>query len=295
MIVLYNPTAGGRRRELLDATLALLHRAGRDFELRPTRARGDAEAAARGGDAGVLAIAGGDGTINEVVNGLLAAPDGGTTLALIPMGTANVLAAEIGLRKTPEAIAETIAGGTVATIHVGLANGRGFTAMAGVGFDAHVVAGVDLRLKRWIGKGAYILSAVRQLLTFRYPRYRVVIDGQACEAASVIVAKGHFYGGRFVCAPDARIDQPDFHVCLFERGGRWHMLRYGLALALGRLPRAAGYRILRGRSVMIEGPPGDPVQGDGDIIAQLPAKFEIAPRTIALIVPPSGASFATTR
>lgn len=294
MIVVYNPTAGGRRRALLDATLALLRCAGREFELRPTRERGDAEAVARNVAGGILAVAGGDGTINEAVNGLLAAPGTASTLALIPMGTANVLAAEIELRPTPEAIARSIVDGRVTNIHVGLANGRCFTAMAGVGFDAHVVAGVDLGLKRRLGKGAYILSAFRQLVSFRFPRYRVTVDGQGCDAASVIVAKGHFYGGRFTCAPDARIDRPEFHVCLLERGGRWNMLRYGLALAFGRLPRLAGYRMLRGRSVTIEGPAGDPVQGDGDIITRLPVNIDIAPRPIALIVPSSGAPSATT-
>lgn len=293
MIVVYNPAAGGRRRALLDATLNLLRSAGREFELRPTRARGDAEATARDCHGGIVVVAGGDGTINEAVNGLLAAPGDDSTLALIPMGTANVLAAEIGLRNTPEAIARAIVNGSVTNANVGLANGRCFTAMAGVGFDAHVVAGVDLRLKRWLGKGAYILSAVRQLLSFRYPRYRVAVDGQACEAASVIVAKGHFYGGRFVCAPDARIDQPEFHVCLFPRSGRWNTLRYGVALALGRLPRLTDYQIRRGRSITIEGPIGDPVQGDGDIITRLPVTIEIAPRPIALIVPSSGAASAT--
>lgn len=293
MIVVYNPTAGGRRRALLDATLELLRCAGRDVELRPTRARGDAETTARDCHGGIVVAAGGDGTINEVVNGLLAAPDDGSTLALIPMGTANVLAAEIGLKNRPEAIAQTIANGSIAAVYVGLANGRCFTAMAGVGFDAHVVAGVDLRLKLRLGKAAYILSAVRQLITFSHPRYRVVVDGQSYEAASAIVAKGHFYGGRFICAPDARIDRPEFHVCLFERSGRWNVLRYGLALATGRLPRLPGYRILRGRSVTIDGPAGDPVQGDGDIITKLPVKIEIAPRAIALIVPSSRTPSAT--
>lgn len=293
MDVIYNPTAGGRKRALLEATLALLRQSGRTIDLRATQARGDAEVIARESRGGLLVVAGGDGTINEAVNGLLTAQGGAPSLALIPMGTANVLAAEIELRTTPEAIVRTITDGATARVHVGLANGRCFTAMAGVGFDAHVVAGVDLRIKRWLGKGAYILSAMWQLLRFRFPRYRVAIDGTPYDAASAIVAKGHFYGGRFVCAPGARIDRPEFHVCLFGRGGRWNILRYGLALAFGRLSRLADVRVVPGRSVIIEGPEGDPVQGDGDIIAQLPVHIEIAPTPLALIVPSFRASSAT--
>jgi diacylglycerol kinase family enzyme len=162
--------------------------------------------------------------------------------------------------------------------------------MAGVGFDAHVVANVSLRLKRRLGKGAYVLESLRQLFRFGFPGYRVTVDGRTFEAASVIVAKGHYYAGRFVCAPDARIDLPELHVCLFERNGRWNALRYALALALGRLPRLPDVRIVRGRSISITGPQGDPVQGDGDIIATLPVQIGLASRQLPLTVSPPPAN-----
>jgi YegS/Rv2252/BmrU family lipid kinase len=271
-----------------------LRQSGCEVAVCPTAGRGDAEAIARSldGTADLLVVAGGDGTINEAVNGLMDGRvnghAGNLPLALVPLGTANVLAAEIGLGPAPTAVAHTIASGRAATAYVGLANGRCFTVMAGVGFDAHVVAGVSLRLKRWLGKGAYVLEALRQLFRFSFPRYRVTIDGVDHDAASVVVAKGHYYAGRHVCAPDARLDQPEFHVCLFSRGGRWNTVRYALALAAGRLPRLADVRIVRGGRIALEGPIGDPVQGDGDIIARLPVRIEIAPRPLSLLVPPPG-------
>jgi diacylglycerol kinase family enzyme len=164
-------------------------------------------------------------------------------------------------------------------------NGRCFLVMAGIGFDAHAVASVSPRLKRRLGKGAYAVAVLRELLRNVVPRYRVTVDGREQQAASVIVAKGRFYGGRFVCAPEARLETPEFHVCLFERGGRWAVLRYGLALALGRLHRLKDFRIVRGRRIDIAGPPGDPVQGDGDIIARLPARIDLAPRPLLLLTP----------
>jgi YegS/Rv2252/BmrU family lipid kinase len=292
MTVVFNPMAGGRRRARLDQTLKLLRASGCEVALQATAARGDAETIARafGGEPraqDVLVIAGGDGTINEAVNGLMSGGgDGASSLALVPLGTANVLANEIGLANGPAVVADTIARGKTVRAYVGVANGRCFTAMAGAGFDAHVVANVSLRLKRLFGRGAYVMESLRQLWRFPFPRYRVTVDGQAYDAASVIVAKGHFYGGRYVCAPDARLDQPEFHVCLFERGGRWNAIRYALALALGRLPGLADFRVLRGRSVTIDGPAGDPLQGDGDVIAHLPVRIEIAPQPLRLIVPP---------
>jgi diacylglycerol kinase (ATP) len=291
MTVVFNPTAGGRRRARLDETLKLLRASGCEVAVQATAARGDAETIARGFGVppqalDLLVIAGGDGTINEAVNGLLSAGgDGASSMALVPLGTANVLANEIGLATAPAAVARAIARGASVRAYVGVANGRCFTAMAGAGFDAHVVANVSLRLKRLFGKGAYVLESLRQLWRFPFPRYRVNVDGQSYDAASVIVAKGHFYGGRYVCAPEARLDQPEFHVCLFERGGRWNAVRYALALALGRLPRLPDFRVVRGRAVTIDGPSGDPLQGDGDIIARLPVRIEIAPQPLRLIVP----------
>jgi diacylglycerol kinase family enzyme len=110
----------------------------------------------------------------------------------------------------------------------------------------------------------------------------VTIDGATHEAASVIVARGHFYGGRFVVAPEARLDSDELHVCLFRRGGRLRTIGYALALARGRLHRLADVKIIRGRKIVIEGPPGDPVQGDGDLIGRLPVTIELSTIAIGL-------------
>jgi YegS/Rv2252/BmrU family lipid kinase len=291
LLVIFNPTAGWWRGRRLRATLARLEGLGCRVTLKRTGARGDAEAFAReaAGPAArpvdLVIAAGGDGTINEVVNGLAGDAGPRLTLALLPMGTANVLANEIGLGRNPAAIARGIADGAARPIALGRANGRCFTMMAGVGFDAHVVAGLDRRLKRLLGKGAYVIESLRQLSRFGFPRYRVVVDGVAFEAASVIVARGRFYGGRFVCAPEAGLETARLHVCLFTRGGRWAVLRYALALVLGFLPRLADYRVVAGRHVLIEGPQGDPVQGDGDIIARLPVTIDLDPTALSLVVP----------
>jgi YegS/Rv2252/BmrU family lipid kinase len=292
LLVIFNPTAGGRRRRRLKAVLQALERLGCRVTLRRTGARGDAEAFARTAGAAeppvdLVVAAGGDGTINEVINGLacpsaVAAPP---PLALLPIGTANVLANEIGLPGGVDSLAREIAAGRARPIPLARANGRCFAMMAGVGFDAHVVADLDPRLKRWLGKGAYVVESLRQIVRFGFPRYRVTIDGRSFEAASAIVARGRFYGGRFVCAPEARLGAAELHVCLFERGGRLAVPLFGAALVLGLLPRLPGYRVVRGRRVVIEGPPGDPVQGDGDIIARLPVTVALDDRALALVVP----------
>lgn len=294
LTIIFNPIAGRRRQGFLEDVTDRLSARGWAIELKATEKRGDAESFARAiarlpkaERPDLLAVAGGDGTIGEAINGLVTAIDAAAMpFGIIPMGTANVLAAEIGLTVSPEAIAATLDARQARPIHVGLANGRAFTLMVGAGFDAHVVAGVDAALKKRFGKGAYLWQSLKQARQFPFPTYRVSIDGgAAAEVASVIVAKGHFYGGRYVVAPEAQLSKPSFEICLFERRGLAAALRYGLALALNRLPQSAGYRIVRGSQVTIEGPEDDPVQGDGDIIGHLPMKITVAPLALSLVMP----------
>jgi YegS/Rv2252/BmrU family lipid kinase len=254
--------------------------------LRKTAGPGDASRIVREEAAGydVVAVAGGDGTINEVANGLADVPSA-PALAIIPFGTANVLAWEIGLGTDAARTARTIARGRPIEIYTGLVNGRRFLMMAGVGFDAAVVASVDVRFKRALGKMAYVWRMAVEMFRYRYPMFTVAIDGAVHQAASAVVAKGHFYGGQFICAPAARLTNGTFDVCLFLRGGRWHVLRYSIALALGRLDRLPTVRIVRGRHVIIEGPGGAPVQADGELAAVLPAVIELSPRQLSLLHP----------
>ena len=146
-------------------------------------------------------------------------------------------------------------------------------------------------MKRLLGKGAYVLESLRQLFRFGFPRYRVTIDGARYEAGSVIVARGRFYGGRYVCAPAARLGAAELHVCLFERWGRSQTFRYGLALLRGRLPRSGGYRVVTGRNVKVSvlsdaGERGDqPVQIDGDNALTLPVSIGLSPGAVRLLHP----------
>jgi len=288
VLVIYNPTAGQWRRRKLQATLRALEDLGCPLTLHETTRRGDAEATAQSitvEDCDVVVAAGGDGTISEVANGLINAQGPVPPLAIIPLGTANVLAQEIGLRGKPAAIAATIAGGRPISVHLGHANGRHFIMMAGVGFDAHVVANVDLALKRSTGKLAYVIETLAQALRYGFPACRATIDGRLYEACSVVVCNGRHYGGPFIAAPKARLTSPALEVCLLERGGWRHVLRYGAALVLGRLSKLPDVRIETGSAIRIDGPEGLPVQGDGDIVAHLPVEIGVSEKTLELLVP----------
>lgn len=289
LLIIYNPTAGQRRRRRFEAVLKILAERGASVTLQATARRGDAEEFARAAvTAGYdrVAVAGGDGTINEAINGLVGSQ---VALAIVPLGTANVLAAEIGLGSRPEDIAAAILRGTPRPVALGrittAQRTRRFVMMAGIGFDAQVAAGVNPALKRLTGKFAYVAASLRALLRDPGLVFRLEIDGRVYHAASAIVAKGHFYGGRFVACPEARLEEPILHVCLFGRAGRLHILRYAAALVLGFLPRLPDVTVVRAKQVTLDGPPGEPVQVDGDSEGRLPATLEVEERALTLVYP----------
>jgi diacylglycerol kinase (ATP) len=292
LLVIYNPMAGRGSARRVARFLAELERLGAAAELRPTEARGHAELLARaaGANCDAVVAAGGDGTINEIVNGL--PPD--MPLAVLPVGTGNVLANEIGLPRDPSRLAAIAAFGAPAPAWTGeivdaAGRARRFVMMAGIGFDAAVVAGLDSALKRRIGKLAFVWEILRQLRRDDRRRYRLRIDGREHEVASAVICNGRFYAGRFVLAPEAALEEPSLELVLFARDGRVAALRYLAAMTLGATHHLADVRILRVASLTALGPAGAPVEADGDIVAHLPATIEIAPRPL-LLIRPSGAS-----
>ena len=284
-LLIVNPTAGARKRSRARRAVEALLGLGVAVTVRETARRGDAEqyaAAAMRSDFDVVVAAGGDGTINEVANGL---GRGSPPLAVVPLGTANVLASELGLPLSPEAAARVIAEAQPSAFFAGVANGRRFLQMAGAGFDAHVVEGVSPGLKRRLGKGAYVWRTGVELARYAFPPLRVELDGEAFEAASTIVAKGRFYGGRFVAAPLASPERASFEVVLFRRSGRIGALRSLAALGLDRLRLLPEVEVRTARSVAIAGPEGAPVQADGDIVGRLPMRIQIGAQRLWALRP----------
>lgn len=286
LLIIYNPIAGQRRGSHLAAVKAALEGLRVDVVMAATQARGDAERLAQEADPGLfdaVIAAGGDGTVGEVVNGLAGRE---LPLGIIPLGTANVLALELDLPRDPSALARLLAFGSPRPVFLGEAAGRRFTVMAGVGLDARVVAGVSLPLKRLVGRAAYWLEVAHQLVRLPPVIFHVTVDGVRFEAASAIVGKGHFYGGRFVACPGARLDRPSFEVFLSERRGRGPLLSNALALAGDRLSRQPGTRLVEGTTVTIEGPENEPVQADGDLLTRLPVTLTVVAEPLPVIAPP---------
>jgi YegS/Rv2252/BmrU family lipid kinase len=291
MLIVFNPTAGAGRRRRMARALAALASHGLRPSITETAGPGDASdiaraAAARG--VGVVVAAGGDGTIAEVAAGL---EGSAAALGLLPLGTANVLAWELGLNLAPEAAAEVLARGRAGVVwpgHARFGDGRRrlFVQMLGAGFDAAVVAALDLRLKRRLGRAAYVVQALAELPRYRFPPIRAELDGEAMEVASAIVTKGRLYAGRHLLAPGAQPAEPGFQVVLFHRGGVASALLAGLALPLGLVPRLPGVEIRAARRVLLSAvTPGLPVQADGDLAGVLPVSVEDAAAPLRILLP----------
>jgi diacylglycerol kinase (ATP) len=288
VLIIVNPAAGGSRFAVrrLRRVIAALERRGCTVVLRHASAQpGDVERLAREAEPDFEAIvaAGGDGTVNAVVNGLAGAP---REVALLRLGTANLLAREIGLPRQAERLAELIATAPAQPIWPGQVDGRLFVMMASTGFDAETVAGVDPRLKRYIGRLAFIWAMLVRLWHYRPCELVVEADGAEHRAAGLIAAKGRFYAGPFTVAPRANPADPVLDLVLFHRAGRMAILGYAAALLLGRLPCSKHVTMLRAGIVIVSGSHNLPVQADGEIVGQLPAMIGIAERPQLLIRPP---------
>lgn len=288
VLLIHNPVAGHRHAKRLAAVIGHLCRMRCPVTIVDTHRRGDAERLAREAspeDFDMVVAAGGDGTINEIVNGLVSGR-GGLDLGILPLGTANVLAHEIGLDLADDhQIAAIIAGGSPRSIHLGLANGRHFALMAGVGFDAHVVETISRAPKRPNGKMAYVVEGMRRALDYDFPKLEIRADGRTFEGAMAVACKGRYYGGPFVAAPGARLDEPKLHICVLPKSGAAGAMRYGLALPMGRLAALPEVQVIAAENIVIRGQRGAPVQGDGDIVARLPVEISISRQMVNLVMP----------
>jgi diacylglycerol kinase (ATP) len=286
-LVIHNPTAGRRCRRRLQQVLDGLRAGGRTVIVHHTGSFSDnralIEGAIRTGGFDAVVAAGGDGTIRGAASALLGT---GMPLGIIPIGTGNVMAHEIGLPLCADAITECLLKGRVASVPAACANGQPFLLMAGVGFDCRVIGLLDSDLKRRIGKLAYVWPVIRALLAGP-DAVRVSVDGAEHSASWVVAAAARHYAGAFVLAPAARLDEPSLQVVLFKARGRWSMVRQLTDAALGRIAHRSDILHLPAISVEITSERPVPVQLDGEAFGATPVRILAGEATLQLIVPPA--------
>ena len=292
-ILISNPKTGrygSRRLRPIEDVASQLRSFGVDVDLKLTTAPGEAtEIAARAASNGSVdvIVAGGDGTINEAIQGLAGTH---ARLAIIPRGTANVLARELNLPLDDEQATTIVAHGNARRIHLGLATeentrtSRLFVLMAGIGLDASVVQRTHPRLKKRIGKGAFWISGLSHLADWKPSPFALEIDGREYVGTFAAIGKAARYGGDLLITPGARLEKPEFEVCIIETLSRVSYLRLLSHAVRAGMPRnEPGVRFVTATRVKATG--NAPVQIDGELFGQLPMRFDIAPESLEVIVP----------
>ncbi len=283
-LVIANPAAG-RRKHYTHTVVVELRKQGMAVELYETTGPGDAirELQARAQLPPLVIAAGGDGTVNEVLNGL-AGRD--VTLGLIPAGTTNVLAIELGYPSSAAAVAGVLARGNERRVHFASANDRRFGMMVGIGYDAWVVAGVKPETKKKLGKLAYVISMFAQLRAVGSRRYRVLCDGVPHEACSAIISNGRHYAGSYLLAHDADLSVPALDAVLISPVSRLRFFGMLLLLPLGIAAKMPFVRIVRAREIHVScDVSDDPVQADGDTIGKLPLVIRSEAQSSRVVAP----------
>ncbi len=287
-LILHNPAARNAPEPVLLRVLVReLRLAGFAAETRASRAPGEMPALARAAAAeGIerVVVCGGDGSVREAAEGLKGTA---VPLAIVPLGTANVLAREMGLpSRRPEACAAVAARGRERRVGLGSVNGMAFTFCASAGLDSQAVDRVDLLEKRQTGGWAYVHAALTALVEGGSPRLAVILDdGRRLAAVQVFATRARRYGGPFVLSAHARLEAPTVRLLVMapplSRG-----IGLPARLLAGGLDGAPGVTSLEVQAFRLEAAAPFPVQADGDIVARTPARFGSEPDALTLVFPP---------
>lgn len=304
-LLIHNPNAGyggNARRRKLDVARKIFSRAGIEADLAETRGPGHAtEIAERATKEGrnLVIGCGGDGTLNEIVNGLALHQNGHRVpLALLPAGTANVLAKELGLPWDIPRAAEKLVHGEVKDIALGLATPldepekkRYFLSVAGSGPDGMIVYGIDLGLKARVGILAYWWQGAREVFRYKFPHFRVVTNGEKRDVSLVVVGRTKHYGGPFQITTEADLYRDQFEIMAVTTQSGFRYLSYLPTLWMGKLRGTQGIHYWKSDTVVCEPLDSKPVyaQIDGEPLARLPVEFKIVPHGLKLLVPPVNA------
>jgi len=307
--LIYNPASGqhsSRRKVAIESALAVLRQAGVTAEAFTTSGVGSAtEQAQHAVEAGYDAViaCGGDGTVHEVLQSLV-----GTDVALgvVPLGTANALAADLGLIASPAKTVSILLKANPTRISVGrihfrdtdgVSKSRYFTVAAGVGADALLMSRLDVRLKRRLGYLLYMIEAARIVFTHGFPLFEAVLpaDGngsaRVLEVSQLLAVRVRSFGGALQnLAPGASLRNGRLSMLAFKTRNRFHYILFMLAVFAQRQTFSREVELLEATSIECRPCTGSKeelfVEADGEVLGMLPVKLEVVPHSLMLLVPP---------
>ncbi len=275
----------GRGQRYAEALERLLRERGIEVRCHVTAQAGDGERFARAIDADCAAVVGGDGTVNEVLNGL---GEQKACLAILPAGSTNVVARELNFRRSPEKLAHSIARGRTRPMDLLECGDRRVVLGGGAGFDAAVAARVSDSRRGRLGLWRWVLPAVQTAGTYAYPMTRVMVDGRMmCEASPyVVVANCTYSAGIFRVTPKAKTDDGILDVVAVRQLNVLKIISLAVGTCLPSFAERKDLVYVQGRHVYLEPVDGvaAPLQLDGDPAGAVPAEFNVLPHAIRVLV-----------
>ncbi|MGA3372044.1 MAG: diacylglycerol kinase family protein [Terracidiphilus sp.] len=307
--LIHNPASGqhsAKHRAAIDKVLAVLREAGVEAEaletLAPGSAGAQAEDAVRRGCDAILAC-GGDGTVHEVLQRMVGAD---TALGVVPLGTANALAANLGLGRSPAKAVRKLLTALPVRVPVGqityqdaagVPRSRYFTVAAGVGADALFLSRLDPGLKRRLGYALYVIEAFRLWATYSFPLFEAAfVEGASAQPrvekiSQLLAVRIRNFGGllnNFV--PGATLHKDGLRLVAFKTRSRLRYFRFLIAAIFGRQTFTGEIEVLDAVSVECRACSGSPArvfaEADGELLGGLPVRIEIVPQAVTLLIPP---------
>jgi diacylglycerol kinase family enzyme len=284
IVVVANPGAGRHNRTTVNFIAERLRDHDRRVEVFESQVAGHIGEIARTADAEAILIAGGDGSINEAVGGLLKRSRPRPALGIIPQGTANVLGHDLGVPRGPSELADVFLRGRVRPLHIGLANGKPFVLMASAGFDAEVVGQLDQRLKRLTGRFAYAPAAIK--VAFGYRRHDIeVTTGDAKFLAKLaIVTNSRYYGGQFILDKETTALAPGMKLIFARDLSILKLITLAAELLTGKLGDSSLIERMPVHNVQLQSRRPIATQIDGDLLGRTPMAVSECPETIEVFV-----------
>lgn len=284
IVLIGNPASGRSSERLLKDVFLFIKSKVPSIELRITEKPGDAERLSKDTlslQPDLIISAGGDGTCNEIINGIIGSS---LPMAVLPLGTTNVLAKELGIPMDLKNAVSRALTGTIRRVSLGKVTYEGksryFSLMAGIGYDAEAVYGVR-GIKRLSGKTAYILSGIKKLLSWSPNELSITVDGSPFRGYSLIVSNLSRYAGDFRIAPDADIKNPVLYAFIMHGRRRLNILRYVIGIMTGRHLKLKDITYIPVSIVDIKGIAR--IQVDGDYIGKTPATITVVPACLSLL------------
>lgn len=282
-----NPVAGNHASRSLDRIKSLLHKK-TSLSTFITEKKGDAHEFAKGlKKTDRIVVAGGDGTINEVINGLLSSQQPGTKkipLSIIPIGTANVLAKELGIPEDIDGAVHVLLSGSAKKISLGRINGSYFALMAGIGFDGETVLGVNNDfIKKISGKLAHIISGFKVLMGYNPAQIKLVTPDKELQGYTAIIGNAKCYGGFFYVTPGASVTDDHLDICVYQGRTRMALIRFIIGVLRQNHLDFKDVDYLKASEMEILSDSRVHVQIDGEYFGTLPVKIEVVRDAINIV------------